>query len=80
MPNVFETETLKATVVMTGRFYLRKIIWIRNPSELGVSYPALYGKVNEGEIGKMMAHHRMLGGHFLCTNRRHGKCIDALAL
>ena len=34
----------------------------------------------KGKIGKMMAHHRMLGGHFLWTNRRHGKCIDALAL
>lgn len=39
VPNVFETETLKAKVVMTGRFYLRKIIWIRKPLGTGCVLP-----------------------------------------
>ena len=39
VPNVFETETLKATVVMNGRFYLRKIIWIRKPLGTGCVLP-----------------------------------------
>ena len=44
VPNVFETETLKATVVMNGRFYLRKIIWIRKPLGTGCVLPRILWK------------------------------------
>ena len=53
VPNVFETETLKATVVMNGRFYLRKIIWIRKPLGTGCVLPRTLWKSEwRGKSGK----------------------------
>ena len=75
-------QLAQCQMCLRPRHWRRRLSWTAastSEKSSGSGNPSME-KWMKGKIGKMMAHHRMLGWHFLWTNRRHGKCIDALAL